>query len=61
MLGLAVFQHQAQAGDAVRLEPIQVTLDRRQITATEQSGEVGPGDRIVLADRRPLPPSPVTK
>jgi hypothetical protein len=50
---LRIFQHQAQAGDAVALQPAQVPLDRREVAAAEQALELDPADRVILPDRSP--------
>jgi hypothetical protein len=50
---LRVFEHEAQASDAVIGKPPHVAFDSRDIAAAKKPVEIGPADRIVLADRRP--------
>jgi hypothetical protein len=50
---LSVFEHQPEAGDTVRGEVREVPVDRREVPAAEEAFELRPGDRVVLADRRP--------
>ena len=53
MPNLRVFQHQAEAGDALGSQPGQMGVDRRHVAAAEQGIEFHPGDRVVLPDRGP--------
>ena len=47
-----VFEHHAEGGHAVGLEPAQVAIDRIDVLAAEQPFEFRPGQGVVLADHQ---------